>query len=90
MKNPFKKKLYSAVNAARNKILIVADDEESARIVAFRIKFVKDARNAEVKDVSDEYLTYDRYRDGLNFDKLDNGQFIQRMQGIRRKWITKM
>lgn len=90
MKNPYKKKLYEVTNGARNKIFILSEDDEVAKVVAQRIKFLRSTRNYSIKDVSDEYLTFERYRDGLNFDALENGRFIQRIVAGRRKWQTSM
>lgn len=90
MRSPFKKKLYSVTNGARNKIFIIAEEEETAKIVAQRIKFLRSTKNYSIKDVSDEYMTYERYKDGLNYDELDNGRFIQKIIRGRRKWTTSM
>lgn len=90
MKNPFKKKLYSVTNGAKNKIFVLSVDEENAKLVAQRIKFLRSTKNYSIEDVSDEYLTFERYKDGLNFDALEDGRFIQKIIHGRRKWQTSL
>lgn len=84
----FMNKLYRAKNKANVKILLIAQNENEAVDIALKLRFVKNAENIKLMDISEEYMNSSRIAQGLNYDTLKPGKFYQICDGKSSTWKT--